>query len=92
MTETITVAVDDEVLFKLHAGRRPLVYPDTLVRISYETGIDVLHVGTIWAIGELDGTPALELDDGTVVAIADIDPDSTALNPTQGIALHPGDS
>jgi len=82
MTEVITIHVEDNVLFRLHVGRRPLVYPDAVVRISYEIGVDVLHTGTIWDLGYLDGVEALELDDGTCVAIADIDPDSFVLNPT----------
>lgn len=80
--DTITIRLDDEVLFRLHNGCHPLAYPDTIVRVSYDTGVNVLHIGTIWAIGELDGVEAIELEDGTVLAIADIDPDSFVLNPT----------
>lgn len=79
---TITIRVEDELLFRLHEGRHPLVYPDTVTRVSYEAGISVLHLGIVWGIGDLDGTEALELDDGTVVAAADIDPDSVMVNPT----------
>lgn len=80
--ETITIRIDDEVLFRLHEGRCPLVYPDMVTRVSYETGVNVLHIGTVWAVGELDGVEALELDDCTVVAVADIDPDSVVVSPT----------
>lgn len=81
-TDTITIRIDDEVLFRLREGRRPLVCPDMVVRTSYETGIDIVHIGTVWAVGELDGIEVLELDDSTVVAAADIDPDSVVVNPT----------
>lgn len=85
MTEVITIHVDDEVLFRLHEGRRPLVYADTVISVSYDIGISVLHTGTVWRLGYLDGVEALELDDGTCVAIADIDPDSFVLSPTAGL-------
>jgi hypothetical protein len=80
--DTITIRIGDEVLFRLHEGRRPLVYPDMVTRVSYETGVNVLHIGTVGAVGELDGVGALELDDSTLVAVADIDPDSVVVNPT----------
>lgn len=86
MTEqTITIRVDDEVLFRLREGCRPLVYPDMITRISYDTGISVLHMGTVWGIGELDGVMALELEDSTIVAADDVDPDSLIVNPTAGM-------
>jgi hypothetical protein len=68
------------VLFRLREGTRPLVYPDTITRVSYEIGVDVLHTGAIWAAGYLKDVEVLELDDTTVVAIADIDPDSFVVN------------
>jgi hypothetical protein len=77
---TITIHVDDEVLFRLREGAHPLVYPDTITRVSYEIGVDVLHTGAVWAAGYLDDVEVLELDDTTVVAIADIDPDSFVIN------------
>ena len=80
MTDTITIRIDDEVLFRLREGRRPQVYPDAVTRVSYEIGVSVPHIGTVWALGELDGVEALELDDGTVVAAADIDPESVVVN------------
>jgi hypothetical protein len=79
---TITIRVDDELLFRLYEGRRPLVYSDMIARVSYETGVNVLHVGTVWAVGYMGDVNALELDDSTIVAIADIDPDSVVVNPT----------
>ncbi|MEZ0141045.1 hypothetical protein AB1285_04325 [Microbacterium sp. NRRL B-14842] len=82
---TITIRVDDEVLFRLREGCRPLVYPDMISRVSYDTGMNVLHAGTVWAIGELEGVMALELDDSTIVAADDIDPDSVVVNPTAGM-------
>ena len=81
-TDTITIRIDDEVLFRLRDGRRPLVYPDLVARVSYETGVNVLHIGTVWAVRELHGVEALELDDSTVVAVADIDPESIVVSPT----------
>lgn len=77
---TITIHVDDEVLFRMREGRHPLVYSDTITRVSYEIGVDVLHTGAVWAVGYLDNVEVLELDDTTVVAIADIDPDSFVIN------------
>ncbi|RII93286.1 hypothetical protein [Clavibacter californiensis] len=78
--QTITIHVDDEVLFRLREGRHPLVYSDTVARVSYDMGIGVLHMGTLWNFGLVDGAEAIELDDGTVVAVADIDPKSLAVN------------
>ena len=72
----------DEVLFRLRDGRRPLVYSDSISRVSYDMGVNVLHIGTVDGIGTLDGIEALELGDGTIVDIADIDPDSMIVNPT----------
>jgi hypothetical protein len=80
---TTTIRVDDEVLFRLSEGRIPLVYSDTVARVSYATGVNVLHTGTVWAFGEFEGIEALELDDGTVVALADIDSDSVIVNLTR---------
>lgn len=82
MTETtITLRIDDEVLFRLYDGRQPLVFSDTVARVSYDTGVSVLHIGTVWAFGYVNGAEALELDDSTVVAVADIDPASVVISP-----------
>jgi hypothetical protein len=89
-TEPITIYTDDEVLFRLREGRRPLVYSDTMARVSYETGISVMHMGTVWAVREVDGVEAFELDDGTVVAVADVDPASVAISPTAAPQQMPG--
>jgi hypothetical protein len=87
---TITIRIDDEVVFRLHKGRRPHVYPDTVTRVSYEIGVSVLHIGTVWALGYLDEAEALELDDGTVVVVADIDPESFVFNsPTATVRDEP---
>ncbi|MBM7025043.1 hypothetical protein [Clavibacter zhangzhiyongii] len=85
-TETeqgITIHVDDVVLFRLREGRHPLVYSDTLARVSYDMDVGVLHMGTLWNFGLVGDVEAIELDDGTVVALADIDPKSLAVNPAQ---------
>lgn len=82
MAEAIIIRIDDEALFRLHAGRRPLAYPDMIARVSYETGVNVLHAGTVWGIGDLGGVRVLQLEDGTTVASDDIDPDSVVVNPT----------
>lgn len=71
--EEVAVRVDDEVVFRLHEGRRPLVYPDTVTRVAYETGFSVTHAGTVWAIGLVNDVQVLELDDSTVVVGTDID-------------------
>lgn len=85
MTEIITIGIDDEMLFRLQEGRRPLVYADTVTRVSYEIGVNVLHIGTVWALGYLDDVEAVELDDGTIVAIGDIDVESVVVNPTASL-------
>lgn len=77
--ETVGVSLDDQVLFRLREGRCPVVSPDTVTRVSYELGISVIHTGTVWALGYVDGEEALELDDGTIVLAADIDPESFTL-------------
>lgn len=79
----VTIHVDDELLFRLIAGRRPLVYPDTLTRVSYESGVSVLHGGAVWAIGLHHGVEAFELGDGTIVAAADVDLESCVVNPKE---------
>lgn len=78
--DTITVRLYEEVLFRLHEGRKPFVYPSTVIRVSYEIGVNVLHTGTVWALGHVQGAEAIELDDGTVVLAADIDPDSIVVD------------
>lgn len=50
--------------------------------MSYEVGISVLHTGSVWALGYAEEAEALALDIGTVVAIADIDPDSVVHCPS----------
>jgi hypothetical protein len=85
--QTITIRIDDEVLFRLHEGRRPLAYPDMVTRVSYDMGVNVLHVGTVWALGFADEAEAFELDDGTLVAVADVDPESIVVNPTEGLGV-----
>ena len=80
MTDSITIRVDDEVLFRLREGQLPLVYADITTRVSYEIGVSVSHLGRVWAIGYLDDAEALELDDGTVVMLADIAPESVVVN------------
>jgi hypothetical protein len=83
MTETtITLRIDDEVMFRLRKGRQPLVFPDTVARVSYDMGVGVIHMGVLWALGHVDGVEAIELDDGTVVAVADIEPDSVVISPS----------
>ena len=79
----------DEVLFRLRDGQRPLVYPDTTARVSYDMGVNVLHIGTVKRIGTLDGIEACALNDGTIVAIADIDPDSMIVNPSAACGALP---
>lgn len=78
--EPIIIALDDQVVFRLREGRSPVVYSDTITRVSYEIGINVIHTGTVWALGYVDNDEALELDDSTVVLLADIDPESFVLN------------
>jgi len=81
------VRVGEAVIFRLQDGARPLEYPEqsTVLRVSYDMGVNVIHTGTIAGIGYYggpDGPPALALDDDTVVALDDIDADSfTALSP-----------
>ena len=84
---TITVRVDDDIVFRLREGRRPLVYPDSITRVSYESGIGVIHTGTVWRFGEAGGVKAVELDDGTVVAVADIDPESVSVEPPDSLEV-----
>lgn len=79
--QQVTIHVDDAVLFRLREGALPLVYCDTVARAAYDVGMGVLHVGTLWSFGLVDGVEAIELDDGTVVALADIDPDSLVVTP-----------
>lgn len=83
-TIPLTIHQGDEIFFRLREGRRPVIYPDTVVRVSYEIGVNVMHTGTVWALGYIGSTEALELDDGTVVLVADIDPESVAVNRTPG--------
>lgn len=72
--EERAVRVGDDILLRLQEGRRPIEYPDTQTRIAYQSGEAVEHAGTVWAMGYLDAdTAALELEDGTLVAIDDID-------------------
>ena len=85
--QTISIRVDDEVLFRLHEGRRPLAYSDMVTRVSYDMGVNVVHVGTVWALGFVDDVEAFELDDGTLVAVADVDPTSIVVNPTEGLGV-----
>lgn len=82
----------DEILFRLRDGRRPLVYPDTTARVSYDIGVNVLHIGTVEGIGTRDGIEACALNDGTIVAIADIDPDSMIVNPTAASGALPANT
>jgi hypothetical protein len=78
--DEITVSEGDEVMFRLHDGRRPLAYPDVFTRIAYEVdGVDVLHTGEVWEVGYVGDVGVLELGDGTVVAIEDIDPYSVVI-------------
>lgn len=78
--EERSVHVGDDILFSLLAGRLPLAYPDMMTRVSYEVGVGVIHIGTVWVLGTLeDGTKALELEDGTLVAIDDIDLDTIVI-------------
>lgn len=51
-------------------------------RISHDLGRSVVHVGVMWGMRYYSGLPAMELEDGTVIAIADVDPDSVVFNPT----------
>lgn len=78
-----TVREGDGIRFHLLEGRRPRVYADTFARIAYASNLDssvITHIGAIWMLGYLDdGTEALELEDGTVVALEDLDPDSVVL-------------
>jgi hypothetical protein len=77
----VTVSVGDDVLFRLHEGTQPLACPDTITRVSYEVGISVIHIGTVWVLGYYNDVEALELEDGTVVALEDIDPRSVVVTP-----------
>lgn len=77
----ITVSVGDDILFRLYEGARPLACPDTITRVSYEIDISVIHIGTVWVLGYFNDVEALELEDGTVVAVEDIDPRSVVITP-----------
>ena len=82
-TDTVLIGMDDRVLFRLLEGRRPLVYPDTVTRVSYEIGINVLHTGTVWAVGYAGDAEAFELDDGTIIAVDDVDAVSLVVTPSE---------
>lgn len=81
--KTIPIALDDQLLFRLREGRHPVVYPDTITRVSYEMGLNVIHTGVVWALGYVDDDEALELDDGTIVLATDIDPNSLIVGQVQ---------
>ncbi|MFT3799462.1 hypothetical protein [Microbacterium sp.] len=86
-TPEIVISHGDEVLFRLRDGARPLE-AQTTVRVSYELGVNVIHMGTVEGIGYYDGpdgTPAFALDDGTVIAVEDVDWESMHVNPTAGL-------
>lgn len=84
----ITVRPEDKVVFRLDEGCRPLVYPDLVTRVAYETGFSVTHAGTVWSIHMLDDVPVLELDDSTVVVGADIDVSTLTVNQISLLPLH----
>lgn len=91
MTDHLAIHHSDVILFSLYDGRRPLECADSIARVSYDTGVNVIHMGTVEGIGYYggpDGTPALALDDGTIVAIEDINVETVSVNPTA--SLHQG--
>jgi hypothetical protein len=86
--DQVTIRPSDEVLFRLRDGARPLECTDSVVQASYELGVNVIHMGVVMGLGYYggpDGTPALALDDDTIVALGDIDPESFTLHPAAGV-------